>query len=138
MVDKYTPEKRSEIMSKVRGKNTGPEMIVRRLVHGMGYRYRLHVGKLPGRPDLVFPSRRKAIFVNGCFWHGHRGCKRSKKPVQNAEFWDRKIERNMMRDRTAKARLKKLGWKILVVWECRTKKTDALKETLNHFLRETA
>ena len=112
-------------------------MIVRRLVHGMGYRYRLHVGKLPGRPDLVFPSRLKAIFVNGCFWHRHRGCKRSKKPVENEEFWNRKIERNMMRDRKAKARLRRLGWKVLVVWECRVKESDALKETLTRFLLDT-
>lgn len=137
-MDVYSKEKRSEIMSKVRGKDTGPEMIVRRLVHGMGYRYRLHVGNLPGRPDIVFPSQRKAIFVNGCFWHGHSRCKRSKKPADNAEFWSRKIERNMLRDRKAKARLKKIGWKVLIVWECQIKKTDAFIETLDCFLRVTA
>lgn len=121
-------------MSKVRGKDTGPEMKVRRLIHGMGYRYRLHVGKLPGRPDLVFPGRRKVIFVHGCFWHRH-ACKAGKStPASRAKYWLRKFERNRERDARNVNDLKRAGWKVLVVWECMTKDRKKLESRLARYL----
>ncbi len=125
MTDTRTPEQRRAIMQAVRGKDTGPEMIVRRLVHGMGYRYRLHVAGLPGRPDLVFPSRRKVVFVHGCFWHGH-GCRYGQLPKSRLNFWTAKIGRNRRRDRTLVTALKKQGWAVLIVWQCKTRQLDQL------------
>ncbi len=103
-------------MSRIRSKDTVPEMTVRRLVHGMGFRYRLHQGHLPGKPDLVFPGRKKLIFVHGCFWHRHPKC--SRLPKSNQEFWVPKLEGNRQRDLRNQRNLRRLGWKILVVWEC--------------------
>lgn len=133
-MDVVTPEKRSEIMSKVRGKDTGPEMKVRRLVHGMGYRYRLHVGKLPGRPDLVFPARRKVIFVNGCFWHGHRRCKLGRIPKSRIEFWTSKIEYNKRRDSKNIRKISSHGWRSLTVWECQLRNIESLRTRIEAFL----
>lgn len=124
MIDSVSPERRSEIMSLVRARDTGPEMKVRRLVHRMGFRYRLHVGALPGRPDLVFPGRHKTIFVHGCFWHAHRGCKLARIPKSRVEFWENKIAGNRERDRRNRRRLAKMGWRLLVIWECETVKID--------------
>ncbi|POR45555.1 very short patch repair endonuclease [Bosea psychrotolerans] len=127
---------RSQIMRAVRSKDTTPEMIVRRLVHGMGYRYRLHRKELPGNPDLVFPGRRKIVFVNGCFWHGH-GCLRgARQPKANADYWRAKIGRNVKRDCGNLQALESAGWQVLTVWECETPKTrrDALEEKLQSFL----
>jgi len=124
MVDSVSPERRSEIMSLVRARDTGPEMKVRRLVHRMGFRYRLHVGALPGRPDLVFPGRNKVILVHGCFWHAHRGCKLARIPKSRVEFWENKIAGNRERDRRNRRRLVKMGWRLLVIWECETGKND--------------
>ena len=107
-------------MRRIRSKGMKPEMMVRRLVHGLGYRYRLHGGKLPGRPDLVFAKRRKVIFVHGCFWHQHKNCAISRLPKSNQDYWLPKMERNKMRDAQNKVQLRKLGWKCLVVWECET------------------
>jgi len=123
-------------MSRVRRADTKPEMVVRRLVHGMGYRYRLHDGRLPGQPDLVFKSRRKAIFVHGCFWHQHR-CKRYRMPKTRLDFWGPKLKGNVERDRRARTLLKKAGWNILVVWECELKGADALRARLRTFLEGT-
>jgi DNA mismatch endonuclease (patch repair protein) len=120
MPDKLTASDRSDLMSRIRSKHTKPELIVRRMLHRMGYRYVLHDRRLPGTPDLAFPARRKVIFVHGCFWHGH-DCGRGFKPVTNAEFWRAKIERNQARDREARRELVRLGWESLTVFECALK-----------------
>ncbi len=104
-------------MRRIRSKDTGPEMAVRRMLHALGYRYVLHDRQLPGRPDLAFKARRKAIFINGCFWHGH-DCPRGFKPKSNVEFWAEKLKRNRARDKANALELRRLGWKVLTVWEC--------------------
>ena len=128
---------RSRIMRAVKSKDTKPEMIVRRLVHGMGYRYRLHRTGLPGKPDLVFGPRRKVIFVHGCFWHGHH-CKRGARvPKTNIKYWTAKIGRNRQRDKDSEAALAAMGWRVLIVWECEKKDgavRTALAMTLDGFL----
>jgi len=117
-MDTVSVEKRSYIMSRIRSKDTGPEMVVRRALHGMGCRYRLHRRDLPGNPDIVMPGRRLAIFVHGCFWHQHRKCRGSRIPKSNVEFWRAKLERNVKRDRKAVRDLRAMGWDVKVVWEC--------------------
>lgn len=109
---------RRRMMSKVRSKDTGPEMTVRKLLHAAGYRYRLHRQDLPGRPDLVFPSRRTVIQVHGCFWHQHPGCRRAHIPKSRQEYWVPKLARNVARDRDNERRLEEMGWRTLVIWEC--------------------
>lgn len=121
-------------MSRISGGNTKPELVVRKLIHSMGFRYRLHVKNLPGKPDIVLPRHRKIIMVNGCFWHGHQNCARSKKPVTNIEFWNSKISGNVVRDNRNSTILKEMGWQTLVVWSCETKKPDRLIEKLKNFL----
>lgn len=121
-------------MRAVKGKNTGPEMIVRRLVHALGYRYRLHRKDLPGKPDLVFPARRGVIFVHGCFWHQHDCPRGARSPKSNRDYWLPKLRRNRERDAKNQARLKEEGWKVLVVWECETKDRDRLARGLKGFL----
>lgn len=118
--DVLTPEQRRLVMSRIRGKDTKPEMLMRRGLHGRGLRYRLHGTGIPGKPDMVFPKYRALIFVHGCFWHGH-GCSLFKWPKTRAAFWKTKISRNMERDREALAALKADGWRMLVVWECALK-----------------
>lgn len=121
-------------MSRVRSKDTAPEMVVRRLVHGLGYRYRLHGANLPGKPDLVFASRRKAIFVHGCYWHGH-DCKRGQRlPSTRQDYWLPKLRRNRERDARNLSSLGQLGWDVLTVWECETKDREALAGRLVEFL----
>jgi DNA mismatch endonuclease, patch repair protein len=121
-------------MRAVKSRDTTPERLVRQVSHGMGYRFRLHRKDLPGKPDLVFPSRRKVIFIHGCFWHGHK-CKRgSQKPKTNAIFWATKIAGNVRRDAEQLRRLNKSGWRCLVIWECETKKKDRLASRLLRFL----
>lgn len=117
-VDIFEPRKRSEVMSRVRGKDTKPELRVRRYLHAAGLRYVLHDKRLPGRPDLVFPSRHLVVFVHGCFWHGHEGCKRATIPATRSEFWREKIEANRVRDARVKSQLEELGWRVSTVWEC--------------------
>ncbi len=136
MADTLTRKERSERMSRVRGKDSKPEMVVRRLVHGMGYRYRLHRRDLPGTPDLVFPSRKKAIFVHGCFWHRHPdpACKLARLPKSRLDFWIPKLEGNRRRDRDNQARLGELGWDVLVVWECRIGYKEQIENELRAFL----
>lgn len=124
---------RSENMRAIRGKDTKPEMAVRSLVHGLGYRFRLHRADLPGKPDLVFPARSKVIFVHGCFWHSH-ACKSGLVPKSNRDFWLPKLRRNKARDRRSLAALEKQGWKALVIWECELKDTWALRLTVKRFL----
>lgn len=125
-MDVFTAEKRSNVMSRIRGRDTRPEMIVRRLAHRLGYRFRLHRRDLPGRPDLVFPSRRKVILVHGCFWHRHPGCRHATTPATNAAFWRSKFARNTERDRRVLQSLRTAGWDPLVVWECETRDVDRL------------
>lgn len=137
MPDTLTKEQRRYCMSRVRGKDTSPEILVRRLLHRMGYRFRLHVGNLPGRPDIVLPRHRKIVFVHGCFWHGHRGCARAKRPSTNVEFWDQKIDGNIRRDRRTRTALQASGWKSLVVWQCQTKNLEKLCGRLDCFLTAT-
>jgi len=124
---------RSEVMAAVKSKNTQPEMLVRKLVYGMGYRYRLHYSKLPGKPDLVFPSRKKVIFVHGCFWHQHT-CPAADKPKSNKAYWLPKLERNRMRDIANLASLKATGWDALVLWECHLKDHEKLQKIIHKFL----
>lgn len=135
---KETPEQRSRIMRAVKGADTTPELAVRRLVHGMGFRFRLHRKDLPGKPDLTFPRLRKVIFVHGCFWHGHDCARGARVPVQNRDYWTRKVARNVERDRDAQAALQRLGWKSLVVWECEIKDQDRLRRALRRFLGRAA
>lgn len=129
---------RSDIMRAVRSKDTTPEMIVRRLVHRLGHRYRLHRKDLPGKPDLVFGPQRKVIFVNGCFWHGHDCPRGSRQPADNADYWRAKIGRNVERDLANAAALQAAGWQVMVVWECETKVRDreALAVRLEAFLED--
>jgi len=134
MADVHTREQRSRNMASIRGKDTRPEKIVRSLLHALGYRFRLHRRDLPGRPDLVFPSRRKVIFVHGCFWHMHR-CRWGKvTPVTNAAFWQTKRQGNVDRDRRALRSLRGDGWKACVVWECETRDQEKLRTRLVSFL----
>ncbi|EAQ26796.1 XorII very-short-patch-repair endonuclease [Roseovarius sp. 217] len=123
-------------MSRVRGRDTKPEMLVRRLTHGMGYRYRLHRRGLPGSPDLVFPSRMKVIFVHGCFWHQHLdpGCKLARLPKSKLDFWGPKLETNRERDERNLVLLAELGWDVLVIWECQTKNREELQTRIGEFL----
>jgi DNA mismatch endonuclease (patch repair protein) len=117
----------------VRSKHTKPEWLVRRLVHGLGYRYRLHQPELPGRPDLVFRSRRKVVFVHGCFWHGHK-CRLGRMPKSRLDYWDPKIKGNRQRDIRVLRRLRRMDWKALVLWECRLHNHDALANKITTFL----
>ena len=135
MTDIYSQKKRSEIMARVPSTGTKPELLVRKVAHGLGYRFRLHKENLPGRPDLVFPRHRKIIFVHGCFWHCHKHCKGAKRPVTNSVFWDQKLSRNMERDQQNAAALREEGWNILVVWECETRDQDRLIGKIFHFLK---
>lgn len=120
LLDRVDTKTRSRIMASVRSQNTGPEMIVRRLVHGLGYRYRLHDRRLPGHPDLVFKSRKKVILVHGCFWHRHNCRQGRSEPETRADFWKAKFHANKLRDRRNMRKLKNAGWDVLVVWECET------------------
>ena len=131
-----TPEYRSLVMSRVRSKDTSPELRVRSQMHRKGYRYRLHVGKMAGSPDIVMARHRAVIFVNGCFWHRHPGCRYSSTPKTNADYWLRKFERNVARDKKAHAALRREGWKVLVVWECQTQDSFGLADLLNDILPE--
>ncbi|MBG6183048.1 DNA mismatch endonuclease (patch repair protein) [Arthrobacter sp. CAN_A214] len=134
MTDRLTPEQRSANMSKIRAANTKPEMQVRRMVHREGYRYVLYDKRLPGTPDLVFPGRRKVIFVHGCFWHQHTCRAGQYTPKTNAEFWSAKRQRNVDRDNEQLQKLEELGWKTYVVWECKLKQPDEVLEELALFL----
>ena len=134
MADTVTPETRSRIMARVKSKGMKPEMQVRRLLHGLGYRYRLHRADLPGRPDLVFPARRKVVFVNGCFWHRHDGCPRVRIPATNREYWIEKLDRNHARDGRNVVSLEEQGWAVLTVWECQLRDLPATAERLVAFL----
>ena len=135
MSDVFSRKKRSWIMARISGSNTKPEIVVRKILYGLGFRYRLNVRKLPGTPDIVLSKHYKVIFVHGCFWHGHKGCKRSKRPTTNVPFWNRKIDQNIKRDKDSLKELRRLGWKPLVIWECRTKKPESLGKRLIRFFK---
>ena len=134
MVDRLSPEARSQLMASIGSKDTAPELAVRRLLHALGYRFRLHRRDLPGTPDIVLPGRRKAIFVHGCFWHGHPGCRFATRPATRPEFWAEKIGRNQTRDRIAVARLRRLGWSVATVWECSLRRPELVAARLYRFL----
>jgi DNA mismatch endonuclease (patch repair protein) len=129
---KETQEQRSRIMRAVKGTDTAPEMMVRRLVHRMGYRFRLHRKDLPGKPDLVFPRLHKVVFVHGCFWHGHPCARGGRVPIQNRDYWTAKIARNKDRDKRARSALKALGWGSLAIWECELKQPQ---KTCAHIMK---
>ncbi len=133
MADTVSPEKRSQIMQAIKSRNTGPELTVRRLAHRLGYRYRLHRKGLPGRPDLVFPARKKVIFVHGCFWHAH-SCKYGRAPKSRQDYWLPKLQRNQERDAENRAELAALGWEVLTLWECELKDLGGLADRLEAFL----
>jgi DNA mismatch endonuclease Vsr len=128
------PEVRRRMMAAVRSKDTAPEMTVRRLVHGLGYRFRLHRRDLPGRPDLVFPARKAAVEVRGCFWHQHAGCPRAALPRTRREWWEAKLASNVARDKRNAAALTAMGWRLLTVWECEVGDAEALETRLRDFL----
>jgi DNA mismatch endonuclease (patch repair protein) len=136
MADTLSSSERSQRMALVRGKNTGPELLVRRMVRAMGYRFFLHRKDLPGRPDLVFPRRKKVVFVHGCFWHRHqkRSCKLARLPKSRLDFWLPKLEANRLRDGRKQRALRGDGWKILVVWECELGDKEQLENKIRRFL----
>lgn len=132
-MDKLSSQARSNLMSRVKNANTKPEIIVRRLLHKMGYRFRLHNKKLPGSPDIVLPRHQKVIFIHGCFWHSH-DCSRGKRPTTRVEFWNDKLDANKNRDNNAYASLHDLGWQVLIIWECWLKDLDKVSGVLSDFL----
>lgn len=136
MIDTLTPSARSERMGRVRGRDTKPEMVVRRLIHGMGYRYRVQARDLPGRPDIVFRKSKKAIFVHGCFWHRHPdpACKLARLPKTRLDFWLPKLEGNRRRDIANVERLETMGWQVLLVWECELRDREQLRNVLRRFI----
>lgn len=136
MVDKVTPSKRSNNMRKIRSKDTSPELVVRKLAFGLGYRYRLHRKDLPGKPDLVFPGRKKIIFVHGCFWHQHQDpeCKIARVPKSRESYWLPKLQHNVERDLKHRKELEHLGWSVLVIWECEVSDKGVISNKIQHFL----
>lgn len=134
MTDRLTPEARSWNMSRIGAKNTAPEKVVRSLLHRMGYRFRLHSERLPGKPDIVLPKFRSVIFVHGCYWHRHRDCPYAYTPKSRVDFWDEKFAANVARDVRTKRALRVLGWNVLTVWECETKNAASLTTKLRNHL----
>ena len=135
MTDIVDSGRRSEMMSRIRGRDTVPEIVVRRIAHGLGFRFRLYRKDLPGRPDIVFPRYRAVVFVHGCFWHRHDGCRYAYEPKSRVRFWTDKFSQNVARDQRNEAALRTLGWRVLVIWECETRnRTDVAERLLNHLL----
>ena len=132
-MDKVSPEKRSWTMAQVKGRDTGPERVVRLLLHQMGYRFRLQRKDLPGKPDIVLPKYKTALFVHGCFWHRHSGCNRATTPTSNTDYWNTKFARTIARDAKNQKELASLGWRVLIVWECELKDAEALQAKLKKF-----
>ena len=135
-MDTLSPSQRSQVMGRVRSKDTRPELAVRSLLHGMGYRFRLHSTELPGKPDIVLPRHQVAIFVHGCFWHRHPGCRANRTPKSRLAFWRAKFSANVKRDRAARQALRRHGWRVLVVWECELADPDHLRGKLARFIKE--
>jgi DNA mismatch endonuclease (patch repair protein) len=136
VVDRLTKEKRSWNMSRIRSSNTKPELIVRQVLHAIGYRFRLHRHDLPGKPDIVLPKYKTVIFVHGCFWHRHEDCKYAYNPKSRVEFWQEKFRSNIERDKRVSEQIAVAGWRQLTIWECETKKLDVLSNTLTDFLHD--
>jgi DNA mismatch endonuclease (patch repair protein) len=134
MADKLSVTRRSWNMSRIKSRDTNPELAVRRSLHRLGYRYRLHRNDLPGKPDLVLPKHRIVIFVHGCFWHQHSGCIDCSKPKTNAKYWGPKLSANLQRDRKNRRLLRRLGWTPIVIWECQTQRIEQLRDRLSHKL----
>ena len=134
-MDIVSRERRSTMMSRIRAKDTGPEIVVRRIAHRLGFRFRLHGRDLPGTPDIVFPRHKKIIFVHGCYWHRHKGCKKAYQPKSNVEFWQQKFTKNLDRDRENQGLLQRQGWQVLVIWECETQDEISLGNKLLQFLK---
>lgn len=130
IMDVFTSEKRSQVMSRIRGKNTKPELVVRRLLHRLGYRFRLHAEDLPGKPDIVLPKYKTVVFVNGCFWHAHSCKQGSRRPASNMEFWNAKLAKNKKRDTDNMTTLKEAGWQCLVIWQCGLRDIESLTKKL--------
>src|SRR5690348_12723444 len=133
-MDQLTKTQRSARMALVRAKDTKPEWVVRKLAHALGYRYRLHVGNLPGKPDMVFPSRSAIIFIPGCFWHRHAGCRLARLPKSRLDFWEPKLTANHDRDHRNERALRALGWRVMIVWECQTANRSRLASRMRRFL----
>ena len=127
MVDIVDSAKRSRMMSGIRNKNTKPEMIVRQFLYSKGFRYRLHVGSLPGKPDIVLPKYHAVVFVHGCFWHRHKNCRLAYTPKSRQEFWENKLNKNAARDKTTTTRLIDAGWRVMTIWECALRDSEARK-----------
>ena len=138
MTDVFSAAKRSEVMSRIRGKDTTPELQVRSIVHRLGYRFRLHVRDLPGSPDLVLPRLGTVIFVHGCFWHRHRGCRYATTPSTRRAFWQAKFDANVARDKRTAASLRHLGWSVITVWECQLRTPERVAARLERLLAERA
>lgn len=134
MPERLSPAERSRVMARVKSRDTRPELIVRKLAHQLGYRYRLHRRDLPGKPDLVFPRRKAVIFVHGCFWHQHNCPRGNRVPVSRTEYWLPKLRENVARDRRNRLALKRAGWRVLQIWECQTKNEKELGSRILHFL----
>ena len=135
MTDVFSEEKRSYVMSRVSSKDTKPEKIVRSFLHRAGFRFRLHARDLPGKPDVVLPKHKTAIFVHGCFWHRHPGCKRATTPKTRRAFWMEKFKKNVRRDNLNQKKLKELGWEVIVVWACKLEKIKSREEALQNLVR---
>lgn len=133
-MDTFSQGRRSEIMTRIKGRDTVPERTLRSLLHALGYRFRLRRKDLPGKPDITLPRFRAVIFVHGCFWHGHRNCKRAARPTTNVAFWRTKLDKNILRDRRTRRVLKELGWKVKIVWQCELRDMTKLKRGVERFL----
>ena len=133
-MDTLSKKRRSWNMSRIKGRDTEPELAVRRLLHGLGYRFRLHGRGLPGRPDIVLPKHRTVVFVHGCFWHRHGGCRYAYTPKSRTEFWEKKLDANCRRDRRQKLQLKRMGWRVITVWECQCLNLEKLRLRLLNIL----
>lgn len=137
-MDIVSREKRSAMMANIKSRNTRPEMAVRRAAHRLGLRFRLHRRDLPGSPDLVFPRRRTALFVHGCYWHRHHGCKYAYNPKSNVEFWQKKLQTNVDRDIRVRQELEVGGWNVVIIWECETRDSGTVTDVLNRELCDAA
>jgi DNA mismatch endonuclease (patch repair protein) len=135
VADVFTKSKRSWIMAKVHSHDTSPEIIVRSTLHRLGYRFRLYSDKLPGKPDIILPRFHKLIFVHGCFWHQHKGCKASARPSSHSEYWNKKLDKNVLRDKRNLAALKNAGWDILIIWECQILKKISIVNKIKKFMK---
>ena len=136
MTDIVDRQRRSEMMSRIRGRDTVPELIVRRIAHRLGLRFRLYRKDLPGRPDLIFPRHRLAVFVHGCFWHRHDGCRYAYTPKSRIGFWTEKFAQNVARDQRNKKALQSLGWRVLVIWECKTRNAEIVRQYLQEHIEQ--